>query len=468
MICAVALLERSVAVLENRLVQHPNIDATTTSLTTMTAASQTTPTSRNRTTPFEDSHNLNRATTTTTATLILAAVPRGPRYATALWTQLECLADPTKYLSIVVVAPTWAQEITTRIVEKARRDIPHFATHHSTLSSSPPASRALRTTPTTSAHTAEQTNTKHHFYENPRVSLSVLFKLNDRYDVGLWCDALRDLGLHNTTTNTTMKDAFFVLSNDSIFALRPFTDILDQLQTNPQLALTSLNYHYNLTEDLSDLKENRNNDNHHHNHENRTASSSYWVESILRGFSASAIKRYWDYACTAPPRHALYCPGLRSKIKKKRCIVENFEIAIASLFEPSQVLGLYPSSSMTTTTANNNSNNNNTDTATISAQSAMPESQRWGTTWVSNHLFWNNVLRQEYNFPAAKTKNPRMVVQLTPNNTLLHQCTQYMDWNFILHELNYNNSMGILEIPIIMGKRKPNKTKARATTGRRK
>ena len=299
------------------------------------------------------------------STFLLAAAPRGPRYAAALWTQLECFANPTKYDNIVVVSPTWAKDVTTQILHKAQQSIPHFATSSTTR-------------------------------ENKNSQLSVLFKTNDRYDVGLWCDALHDLGLTNTGNVNGNPNDSFVLSNDSIFALRPFTAILDKLKAR-NLTLTSLNY-----------------SNRDHN---------YWLESVLRGFSATGLQRFMQHACV-PRNHFYFCPHLHSKIKKKRCIVEHFEIAIASLFNRSQIMGLYPS-----------------DT---------PPS-KWGTSWVSNQLYWKRVLRKRLNFPAAKTKNPRMITNLT-HHPELQLCTKYMDWNFIEHELDYNISMGLLEVPHVMGK----------------
>ena len=347
------------------------------------------------------------------STLVLAAAPRGPRYATALWTQLECFVDPLKYDSIVVVTPTWAYDVTTQIVDKARATIPHFDRRRAGVVKEEETTRINQHSSTLPVDS-----------NNKIANVSVLAKVNDRYDVGLWCDALDEILPPFYNSSDHSQDTF-VLSNDSIFALRHFAAILDELVAR-NLSLTSLNYHLAKNESSTDKEPS--------DRSNPKDNPDYdWVESVLRGFSASGMQRYRDYACRLPPDHDYFCPHLQSKIKKKRCIVEHFEIAIAKLYPASQVMGLFPS-----------------DTST--------PHPRWGSTWVSNQVFWNDVLLQQYQFPAAKTKNPRMIVNLTRDHPLLQECTQYMDWDFIQSELNYNQTMGFLEIPKRVGRR-PNKAK---------
>ena len=65
----------------------------------------------------------------------------------------------------------------------------------------------------------------------------IKYHVNDRYDVGLWCDSLKD-------TDGAVLNRYddFVLINDSIWALeKHFNGVLDTLCEN-NLTITSLNY----------------------------------------------------------------------------------------------------------------------------------------------------------------------------------------------------------------------------------
>lgn len=200
---------------------------------------------------------------------IIGIVPDNKERLSALWSQLECYFGNEKYDEVIVSAPKWARDdgIIEPFLSAAEENIPHF--------------------------------------KSGSVSLKIKYYENDRYDVGLWCDALLD---ENNDALSEGKN--FVLSNDSIMAVEQFTAIIDTLKER-NLSMTSLNY--------SNL-------------------DKYWLESALRAFSKDGIVKYIDYACKGAPMRDR-CSGSGFK----RCITENYEIAIVDLFEKKEVWGLFPS-----------------------------------------------------------------------------------------------------------------------------
>lgn len=211
---------------------------------------------------------------------IIASVPDNKDRLLALWSQLECFYANDKYNEIIVSAPAWAKEenIIEPFIRNAVSRIPHLNS----------------------------------------TSVILQYHFNDRYDVGLWCDALDS----RTVNDQPVKEKYneFVLSNDSIMAVEEhFTGILDELRQR-NLTMSSLNFSF---------------------------LDGYWLESTMRGFSKKGINTYTDQACV-PVAHERWCPGLNITNKteadlKKRCIVDNFEIGIASLFPRHEIWGLFPS-----------------------------------------------------------------------------------------------------------------------------
>jgi len=214
------------------------------------------------------------------AVAIIASVPDNKERLLALWSQLECFYANDRYDEIIVSAPAWAKEenVIEPFLRNAVSRIPHLNS----------------------------------------TSVILQYHLNDRYDVGLWCDALDS----RTVNDQPVKGKYneFVLSNDSIMAVEEhFTGILDELRQR-NLTMSSLNFSF---------------------------LDGYWLESTMRGFSRKGINTYTNQACV-PVSHERWCPGLNITNKteadlKKRCIVDNFEIGIASLFPRHEMWGLFPS-----------------------------------------------------------------------------------------------------------------------------
>jgi len=214
------------------------------------------------------------------AVAIIASAPDSKERLVALWSQLECFYANDKYDEIIISAPDWAKEenIIEPFLQKAVAYIPHLK----------------------------------------NASVILQYHLNDRYDVGLWCDALLSHTVNVESVQAMHNE--FVLSNDSIMAVEDkFTAVLDYLH-DKNLSMTSLNF---------------------------SLLDGYWLESAMRAFSKKGVGTYIQRACV-PASHEYWCPGLNTTntteaTLQKRCIVENFEISIARLFPRHETWGLFPS-----------------------------------------------------------------------------------------------------------------------------
>ena len=190
---------------------------------------------------------------------------------------------------------------------------------------------------------------------------------NDRYDAGLWCDALTEG--NSTHKSTTLRsriseyDQFFLI-NDSVMAVEPFNEFLDALERK-NADLVSLNY-------WGDKKDGVVNGTY----------GTYWVESPVRAFSKKGIQVYSNHICKLGKiRWRFDCPHLKnSRYKRhrdKRCIVEKTEIDVAKYFRHDKVFGLY---------LGDDGNHHN---------------------WSNNFTYWK-ILRDEQSFPALKHSNRKV------------------------------------------------------------
>mmetsp|Transcript_12762 Transcript_12762/g.25556 ORF Transcript_12762/g.25556 Transcript_12762/m.25556 type:complete len:392 (-) Transcript_12762:155-1330(-) len=277
------------------------------------------------------------------AVLIIASVPIDEKHVVALWTELECFVGSTS--RVVISTAYWAKPMMDRLLVDVRRNIPRFASGQVTIEA--------------------------HFYDN------------ERYDVGLWCDALQGL-----------KDKYenFALLNDSIFALREFDGILDTLRSK-NVSMTSLN--------------------HNVDKENRT-----WHESVFRGFNGDGLSVFMNHSCV-PRTHESFCKNLTRKSprkaktvqrKRKRCITKYHEVAMSWEFPrpEQQVIGLY--------------------NGTVPEHMRSEETSIF-PTWVLNIPYWREDLLEEQDFPAAKVNQERMIA--TTNDPLLDKCTRFLDRSLI-------------------------------------
>ena len=288
--------------------------------------------------------------------LIIASVPRDEAHLVTLWSELECFTDHVDH--IIVSAPTWAEPIVERVIELAHKYIPHFA--------------------------------------NNMVSIETKYFLNNRYDVGLWCDAYNSL---NNGMNPGTYDEYGLI-NDSVFALRKFSGIFDNLE-HQNVHMTSLAYSYT-------YKWNKG-----------YGPEEFWVESVYRGFDNKGMDIFTEHSCVAED-HPFFCP---EEDDQKSCIINNFEHDLAKEYPCDKVQGLYPADS--------------------------PESLGtrfdWKRTWIKNTRYWR-MLADDMGYPIAKANEPEQTgswYQLREskvawkNDPMLKNCTKFFPWEEIFDGLNF-------------------------------
>lgn len=205
------------------------------------------------------------------------------------------------------------------------------------------------------------------------------FFSNDRYDFGLWCDALLN---KDNSNKTPIKDAGFdqfMLINDSILAVEKTNMFLEALEKTKS-SLVSLSYWG----------------------EKNSSEVKYWLESPLRVFNENGMQIYMDTICSLPSIHWRHqCPYLRNntlwKSKgsaqlTKRCIVELSEINVVDHYDVRQVHGMYKATS------------------------------RQNQSWIGDFDYWLN-LRKD-GFPVAKVSNSQWLEKLRRSvHVDLERCT---------------------------------------------
>jgi hypothetical protein len=227
------------------------------------------------------------------ALMIIAVYPSISIKYDVIWTQLECFA--ASFDQIIISAPTQFKENITQFVQEVNNLMPVVGKR-----------------------------------------IEAQFYTNDRYDAGLWCDALKaegylpqkEKGGNNTTEGSSQQYNRFVLINDSMLAVKKSNTFLEALELH-NASLISLNY-------WGDKEQHRN-------------SSKYWLESPLRAFSLEGVKIYVDKICSLPQiQWRRHCPHLSNtmiqdrKKRNKRCIVEKTEIDVVDHYPLDKVHGLYP------------------------------------------------------------------------------------------------------------------------------
>ena len=173
--------------------------------------------------------------------IILATMPTDERHLISLRTELECFVGSASH--VVLSSAYWKDPIINLLIHQARRNIPQFA--------------------------------------SSEVQIEARFFDNERYDAGLWCDGIQGLQSHFTN---------FILLNDSIFALRQFNGIIDDLQSHNR-DMNSLNFNVN-------------------------QHKQYWFESVFRGFNAHGLRVFQNHSCVSQ-RHKSFCPRVGLPNRKK-------------------------------------------------------------------------------------------------------------------------------------------------------
>lgn len=312
----------------------------------------------------QNEQNANTSTTTTTIAmtaqsstsrldprrriLILAAAPRDERHIYTLWTELECFTENVN--KVLLALPDWSQDMIQPFVDLVRTHIPHFVAG--------------------------------------QVELEVKFFVNDRYDVGLWCDGLQSLYQADDHYDE------YGLLNDSVFALRRFSAVLDVLQER-NLQLSSLSF------------------SHSAKHFRGFGDKFYWVESVFRGLDPRGLEVFRNHSCL-PADHSAFCPR-RNQRNRKICIIHHFEHDLAAQFaNRSDVHGLYP-----------------TD---------VHKPNQGKPTWAVNDRHWRNMV-DTLGFPVAKENRQHVIRNVTDEeDILLQNCTRYLQPRSALHALQLDFS----------------------------
>ena len=287
--------------------------------------------------------------------LIISVAPRSIKHVVALWSELECFTVDVD--RVIISGPVWSQAILETMVEQAKKRIPRFS----------------RTTSVAS------------------VSLESLVFVNNRYDVGLWCDALEYL--HNDKVEALSSYDEIGLLNDSVFALREYTDILSALHEQ-NVSMTSLSY---------------------------SLWGSYyegygpeyrWLESVWRGFDQTGIQTFREYSCR-PSKDKLFCPDKKGRFKKA-CIIENFERAMSHQFPRDKTYGLFSS-----------------DTP----KEWLDTKERHFQTWVQDEKYWQTLVQD--GFPVSKVNWEAMIASIDDDR--LQTCTGKMD-RTVLNSLDFSKA----------------------------
>jgi hypothetical protein len=360
-----------------------------------------------------DNNEQQQSSNARNAVMVLASVPLDKRHVTALWSELDCFTRHKNLKKVLISAPIWSKSIILRIVDEVKLKIPQFMVNN--------------------------TNNNTTFIE-----IEANFFRNDHYDVGLWCDGLQSLGINsiknnnnNNNNNNNYDDV--ILLNDSLFALRPFTSILDALRDN------------------NDSNNNNNNNSAKQQNNIHMTSLSYsltdpdgiWLESVFRGFDSYGIQKYMNHSCQRSQSQSqdnnnnnndpatFSCFNIPDQLEKKRCIVKNYEIHIARLF-----------ANNTNTNTNNKTNTNVINNEHVKGLylSDVPKDM-WKLnmtymTWTRHVEYWKDILVNKYNFPAAKVSKRNMI--RTIKDPLIQQCTSKLNINIFDIESNiFNFSIGV-------------------------
>ena len=193
--------------------------------------------------------------------LIIAAVPYQSVRSLSLWSQLQCFTG--KIDKVIIAAADYTKELLDPFVTEAVQAIPHLS--------------------------------------HGKTEVEVKYYKNDRYDIGLWCDALNDGNVLNDFDE-------FLLINDSLMAIRESTEMIDVMRSK-KLTMGSLTY---------------------------SLLGGYWLEAGYRGFNPKGVKKLMETICVPNS-----CEKKKKINRKHRCMVDTFEIPIAGLFDRNEVWGLY-------------------------------------------------------------------------------------------------------------------------------
>ena len=282
------------------------------------------------------------------ALMVIAVYPNSPIKYDVIWSQLECFAGA--FDQIIISAPIEFRDNVTQFVREVNNTMPELDSR-----------------------------------------IDAEFYVNDRYDAGLWCDALlkgnalKKIAAENNQEGTYVgghsKYNRFLLINDSIMAVKKSNEFLEAL-TEKNASLISLSYWGNKEKQQERASGNSTN-----------YVDPYWLESPLRAFSLEGIQIYADKVCSLGKINAQRdCPHLYADKrlnkkhgsgarKNKQCIVEKTEINVVDHYTFDKVHGLFPGD------------------------------DGLYNSWSNNFTFWAN-MRDEMSFPVLKVNSGHLVKEV--------------------------------------------------------
>lgn len=273
--------------------------------------------------------------------MVIATYPEDKKKYASVWSQLQCFSD--EFDKIIISSPVQFKRSVNDFLDQVYVKMPGL--RHKTVTS---------------------------------------FYVNDRYDLGLWCDSLLEGKYINIEGETTYDN--FMLINDIVLAVENTNAFVSSLQKT-QAEMISLNY-------WGEKNNNFGND----------PEKKFWVESPLRVFSRDGMTIFVNKICALPKIDwEIHCPHLRInptyktyQQKRKRCIVELTEVNVVDHFDLDRVHGFF---------RGNDGKNSH---------------------WGNSFSYWNNLRGR--GFPATKVSNVENFEQIKAKKRLdLERCTRGFD-----------------------------------------
>ena len=224
--------------------------------------------------------------------LIIATVPYDFQHAMGVWSHLECMTDGIDRVIISAPDAQWSRDVVTSLIDNF-----HFRNGNATT-----------------------------------FTIEVAYYVNNRYDAGLWCDALTHrLGydgtnfLHNGTVLTNVKPRAIYLINDSSVSLIKYDAITQRVLMHTRRELQNKKTGISEEEDVDTL---------------RLISlngilkipnirSKYYVESVYRGLTPIGLSKFYGYSCI---KMGYWCKNMGGK-HRKTCIVDHYEKGLANAYK---------------------------------------------------------------------------------------------------------------------------------------
>lgn len=329
--------------------------------------------------PFATSANANAtsymkeeeviASTPIEKILIIATVPYDVEHAMAVWTQLECLTDGIDKVIISAPDTPWCRDIVNAMIEEYKKLSGRGSSNDTTS-----------------------------------FQIEASFHTNNRYDAGLWCDALSyHLGFDgesystiratspNTTfarnDNATTKPRAIFLTNDSGILIRRYKEITEQIlqntrkeQQNQTTTTTKVLKAISLNGVLQDP--------HNRKH--------YYIESVYRGFTPEGIQAFYKHSCVNMGSH---CRGTQGR-QAKSCIVNRYEISLADAYDAEEIDAMFPSKLPNLWDVGNRAS------TFLSRKSEKPMNPN--ELWIKGQRFYM-YLFEEHGFPMRKVNKARVL-----------------------------------------------------------